>query len=51
MAISPARAALGFIDERAAGRPIGLLLQVAEMERRVLDGRSAVGFFLAGEDF
>ena len=49
-AISPARALLGLVPERAARLPLRLLLEIAEMDRRVETDRAAVGVVLAGQD-
>ena len=42
--------ALGLIEQRAAGLPLGLLFEIADVERRMADDRAAVGLLLAGED-
>ena len=42
--------ALGLVQERAAGLPLGLLFKIADVERRMADDRAAVGLLLVGKD-
>ena len=46
----PREGALGLVEEGAAGLPLRLLLQVADVERGMADDQAAVGLFLAGQD-
>ena len=39
--------ALGLVQQRAAGLPLGLLLEIADVQRRMADDRAAVGLLLA----